>query len=514
MVEAAVFFYNNTIDEGGNRMRTFEVVLIVVNMLSLFLSFKKQPKVVWLGVAGINLAVFLIHIIFEGLRYQMVLSYIFVILLVVYSLVKTKIKTPRIVKITVISLSCIFLLLTSILAYALPVFKLPKPVGSQAVGIKYFHLVDEKLNDPFLDKSTKKRELMVKVYYPAMKDSTKPYDLFFHSPELLKIFAGFYHMPNFIFNHLNLIKTNSKEDLQLSDKEQSYPVILFSHGAGTSMEVQTSQCEDLASQGYIVVAIDHTYASAGTVFPDRIVSQSEATTDFNTPEPAEIITQIMADDSKFVMDKLEEMNEGKMNTIFKEKLNLDKIGVIGHSVGGAVAYNLANNDSRVKAAIDLDGIVFIKPKENMAPFLMLANDKYHIQAIQNREPLMDKFEDMTEEDQKFTRSVYGSEEAYKEAYNKAKENISGLANVVKTSGNLFTIEGSDHMKFTDIGLFIGISKLRERIDIGGKTEPARCLEITKSVTTKFFDQHLKDKNKNSLETLDEKYPELKHIDLK
>ncbi len=103
------------------------------------------------------------------------------------------------------------------------------------------------------------------------------------------------------------------------------------------------RAKDLASHGYIVVAIDHTYVSAATVFPDRIVSQKEATTNFTIAEPAEIITQIMADDSKFVIEQLGEINEGKINSIFKGKLDLDLIGALGHSVGGAVAYNLAIN---------------------------------------------------------------------------------------------------------------------------------------------------------------------------
>ncbi len=500
-------------------MRILEIVLILVNMLSLFLGFKKQSNFVWLGAATINLVVFLIHGIFESFRYQMVFSYIFVFFFVIYALVKTsffKVKTPKAIKVIAISLSIVFLMFTSILAYALPVFTLPKPTGSYAVGFKYFHLVDEKRNDPFLAHSTQKRELMVKAYYPAKKDDSKPCSPYFHSPELLKLFAGFYNMPGFIFDHLNLVKTNSKENLGLSDKKQRYPVVLFSHGAGTTMEVHTSQCEDLASRGFIVVAIDHTYASAATIFPNKIVTQKEATTDFKTPEPAEIITQIMADDDKFVIDKLGDINKGKIRTIFKEKLNLDKIGVIGHSVGGAVAYNLAINDSRVKAAIDLDGVVYTTPKKDskdIAPFLMLANDKYHIQTIQKREPLMEKFEDMKDEEQKLTLAVNGNEKTYNETYNRAQQNIIGLTDVLKSSKNLFTIKGSDHMKFTDIGLFIGIKQLREKIDISGKTDPARCLEITNSLTSSFFDQHLKGEDKAQMESLVKKYPELKKVNL-
>lgn len=503
-------------------MRTFEAALILANVLSLVLGFKKQSRATWLGAAGINLLVFLTHGIFEDFRYQLAFSYVFVVLLVVLALINASIKhsshqTPKALKFIVISLSLVMLMSTSFLAYALPVFRLPKPTGGYAVGIQYFHLVDETRADPFVDQSPKKRELMVKVYYPATENTTKPFSPYFHdSLDLLQAFAAGYGMPGFTFDHLVLVKTNSKDDLQLSDREQTYPVILFSHGAGTTMETQTSQCEDLASHGYIVAAIDHTYVSTATVFPDRIVSSREATTDFHTAEPAEVITQIMTDDAAFVIDKLGEMNTGKIESIFKGRLNLEEIGAIGHSVGGAVAYNLAINDSRVKAAINLDGRVYITPKDagNMAPFLMLANDKYHIQTIQDRKSLLKNFDELTEEEQAITLSMYGSRDAYQEAYNRDYQNVIGLTEVLEASENLFTIEGSDHMKFTDIGLFIGAPQLREPIGIGGKTDPARCLQITEALTLAFFDQHLKDGSEDWLQSLVNEYPELQKVDLK
>ena len=501
-------------------MRIFEVVLIIMNLVSLFLSLKRQSNNVMLWMAGVNLFVFFLHGMFEGFRYQMTFSYVFVVLLTIFTVMKVfrkpETQTPKILKGIGISLSFVFLILTAFLAYALPVFKLPKPTGSYAVGIQYFHLIDGSRTDPFLDGSTQKRELMIKIYYPAQTDDTKPFSPYFHSPQLVRLFAAFYGLPAFSFDQLNLVKTNSKEGLQLSDAQPAYPVILFSHGAGTSMEVHTSQCEDLASHGYVVVAIDHTYASAGTVFPDRVVSAKDATTNFDVPEPAEIITQIMADDSSFVIDKLTEMNEGKIKTIFNGRLDLDRIGAMGHSVGGAVAYNLAINDRRIKAAVDLDGVVFLAPKENpktVIPVLMLANDQYHIQAIENREPLMKRFADMDAVDQKITLDIYGSQQAYQEAYDRARENVLGLIEVLKANGNLFTIAGSDHMKFTDIGLFISIPQLRELIGIKGKTDPARCLEITRAVTLAFFDQHLKGKAEVPLESLANQYPELKKVDL-
>lgn len=503
-------------------MRIFEAVLILVNLLSLILSMRMQSNTVWLRIASVNLLVLLIHGLFEGFRYQMGFSYVVVILLAVFAFLKAnntfrEAKFPRLLRGAGISLSFIFLSITMFLAQAFPVFTLPTPTGNYAVGIQYFHLVDEHRKEPFLEGTTKNRELMVKVYYPAQKDGSKPFSTYFHgSSQLIRSFTAFYNLPDFVFDHFSQVNTNAKDNLPISDAELSYPVILFSHGAGTSMEVQTSQSEDLASHGYIVVNIDHTYVSAATLFPDRLVSHHEATTNFQTPEPAEIITQIMADDAKFVIQKLGKMNDGQIDSIFKGKLDLEKIGVMGHSVGGAVAYNLAINDPRVKAAINLDGAVYIYPTDPqaVAPFLMLASDTYHSQSIESREPLMKKFDEMEDIDRKITIDIYGSQEAYQEAYHRAEQNVMGLAEVLRTSGNLFTIEGSDHMKFTDMGLFIGVRPLRELIGIRGETDPARCLEITKAVTLAFFDQHLKGQTRDSLESLVEKYPELKKVDAK
>ncbi|HEY0603176.1 MAG TPA: alpha/beta fold hydrolase [Herpetosiphonaceae bacterium] len=504
-------------------MRTFEIVLLLVNLLALVLSFKKQSQRVWLAVVVVNLFVFLIHGLYEGLRYQMAFSYLLVIILAVYRLVTiggrfSKVRPPKALTISAGGVALVLLVATALLAYALPVFTLPTPTGRYAVGIQYVHLVDEKRADPFLDTSAQKRELMVKVYYPATNDDAKPFAPYFHgSRALIRLFTAHYGLPAFVFDHLSLVRTHSKADLQISDAQPSYPVVLFSHGAGTTMEVQTSQSEDLASHGYIVVAIDHTYASVGTVFPDRIVSEREATTDFKAADPAEIITQIMADDARFVIDRLGDMNQGQLGAMFQGKIDLQQIGAIGHSVGGAVAYNLALNEPGIKAAVDLDGIVFITPRgkpEAMAPLLMLANDQYHIQAIRERRSLMSKLEDLPAEEQAIMRAVYGSEEAYVEAYNPAQQHSIGLGEVLKASGNLFTIAGSDHMKFTDIGLFIGVRQLRELIGIRGATDPATCLEITQAVTLAFFDQQLQGSAQDSLASLAERYPELQHVDLK
>lgn len=502
-------------------MRNLEIALILINAATLLLAFKKQPKAVWLVAAAVNLAVFAVHGLIEGLRYQMGFSYLFAVLLAVVALLKTNDRlsvrqTPTFLKITATGLSILLLALTALLAHALPVFELPQPSGSDAVGVEYVHLIDEARSDPFLDQSSQKREIMVKIYYPAQADGVSPRVPYFQgSPDLIRSFASFYGLPDFSFDHLNLVRAHARADGQLSERQPRYPVVLFSHGAGTTLEVQTAQSEDLASHGYIVVAIDHTYVSSATRFPSRIVSHKEATAEFSNADPAALITRIMADDAKFVLDTLARMNEGEIRSIFEGRLDLDNIGAIGHSVGGAVAYHLAIDEPRVKAAINLDGAVYVAPEEGaqaMAPFLMLADD-FHVQEIQNRHVLMPNLEEVSAEEAARLLVNYGSRDAYVAAYRQAQQNILGLIEVLKESGTLFTIEGSAHMGFTDLGLFIGDGWLRQRMGISGQTDPVRCLEITKAVTVAFFDQHLRGESRGALDSLVDQYAELKRVAL-
>ena len=150
-----------------------------------------------------------------------------------------------------------------------------------------------------------------------------------------------------------------------------------------------------------------------------------------------------------------------------------------------------------------------KAGKAIAPFLMVANDQGHIQAIQNGTPLMRKFAEVPADEQAMLLSMYGTEAAYQEAYAKAQQNILGLTGVLKASGNLYTIQGSDHMKFTDLGLFIGLRPLREQMGIHGSTEPARVLVITRAVILAFFDEHLKGAYGDNVDSLRGAYPELR-----
>lgn len=503
-------------------MRIFEVVLVVMNLFALLAGpRKKQSKAGLVTLAGMNLAVFGLHAAVEGVRYQMIFAYGIVFLFAIYVAMRLSFKAretktfAKILKGTAIGLSVLFLALTTLMAYALPVFALPKPTGDYDVGVQYVYLTDDKRSEPFLKGSTDKRALAVKIYYPATKDKSMPRLAYFHdSPELIRAFTAGYSMPEFLFSHLRLVRSHVQGGLTLSGNQANYPVVLFSHGGGTTMEVHASQCEDLASHGYVVVAVNHTYVSSATELPGRIVTDRDATASFDKGDPLAAITQIMADDVSFVIDKLMDMNAGKSDSIFKGKLDMERIGVVGHSLGGAAAYNLAINDRRIKAAINLDGAVYLVPDKTKptAPLLMLANDEFHTDLILNREPPMKKWDDMPAEEQNAVASAYGGKEGYMDIYREQEQAVVGLAETLIASDGLYTIDGSAHMNFTDIGLFVG-NGFHRFIGINGKTSSERCLAITEAATVAFLDRYLNKETKDSLESVLDHYPHLRKVNL-
>ena len=97
-----------------NTMRTFEVILVFVNLLALLLNSRKLSNVMWSSVAGLNLLVLFIHGVVEGFRFQMAFSYVFVILLVVSALAKasgrfSEVRIPKLLKVTSITYLWYFL---------------------------------------------------------------------------------------------------------------------------------------------------------------------------------------------------------------------------------------------------------------------------------------------------------------------------------------------------------------------------------------------------------------------
>src|SRR5260370_20337274 len=157
---------------------------------------------------------------------------------------------------------------------------------------------------------------------------------------------------------------HSARDRDVSTQQRSYPVVIMRAGASASVLNYSTLAEDLASQGYVVVGFDAPYRTGRVVFPDgRMIGRTEQ----NNPEMCVVpdraqmercVSRVLTawtGDIAFVLDRLTRLNASDSSGKFTGRLDMTRVGVFGHSLGGAVAAQFCHEDSRCKAGIDIDG---------------------------------------------------------------------------------------------------------------------------------------------------------------
>ena len=121
-----------------------------------------------------------------------------------------------------------------------------------------------------------------------------------------------------------------------------FPLLLFSHGNGAVRTQSVFWCEHMASHGYVVVAPDHTGNATATTLGGRIVladGSPGAEADSAKARPADV---------SFLIDKMGRLARGD-DSRFAGRIDMERIGVAGHSFGADTAIRVANSDPRVRA---------------------------------------------------------------------------------------------------------------------------------------------------------------------
>ena len=175
-------------------------------------------------------------------------------------------------------------------------------------------------------------------------------------------------LPSFVLDHTIDIMSNSYFEAPINDDLSEYPVIVISHGWRGFRNLHTDFAEDLASMGYIVIGIDHSYGSVATVFSDDEIAylNLDALPDRETTDEfldyANQLVYTYASDITTTIDYLEEINMESNASRFSGKLDLSNIGLLGHSTGGGADVAVALNDTRIAALIGLDA--WVEPIED------------------------------------------------------------------------------------------------------------------------------------------------------
>lgn len=378
-----------------------------------------------------------------------------------------------------------------------PFNPLPKPNGEFNVGSKIFTWTDTTRQEWFtLNDTTDYRRLVAQIWYPSIQEPmTKPMpyidfiekripvlanQLSDHLNLYLPIIHKKLRLPHFFVKHFNNMLSFAYEGLDIIEKEQ-LPILIFSHGLGGMRTQNSVYIQQLASHGYIVVAMDHSYDANISIFSNGEVAlfNSDIPEYLSTNEKNEIrFSQLRtrSQDVSFIINQLVLLNSD-IQSEFLNKFSIENIGVFGHSFGGTTSIYASIIDPRIKACLALDPWYEPLPKKIIEsgltkPFLHIGQE-------------------------------YWDSELNYEIRDEIVKNST-------TSSFISTIKGSKHPDFIDFPLMVPkrIQKMLKQNENFGTMNPRYVYNILNDLQLKFFTSFVKLSTPFNYEKLSGNYHEL------
>ncbi len=322
--------------------------------------------------------------------------------------------------------SCWVVSVLSIYLYFIfPIPILSKPTGIYDVGVTSYTLSSPYCTDPI--SGSKKYQVYFKVWFPKDNNHSGMLANYPITREYMEKQVIFDHretndhkLPDFVFLPLNILKSYSYIDTEPNKLLNDLPLIIYNSGTFSSVGQNSILMEELASQGFIVVSIGHIYGSiiiyddGNTIMPNSrntmklfnnaaqeaalLIEERENAIKngqnainaqeiyFNRLNNWRRIINDWESDSICVIEFL----KNKTNTqgdIFYQKINVNNIGVIGHSLGGFTAGNLCAHQGEVKACVFFDTIIqsdyFFSDMEKPSLFIYAGSHKIIDPYIEN-----------------------------------------------------------------------------------------------------------------------------------
>lgn len=356
---------------------------------------------------------------------------------------------------------------------------LPAPTGHHQIGTVALHLVDPTRQDPWvLDQP--ERELMISIWYPAATTAGYPAAPWLEPAAAAQFFAD-QHVPA---GAVTVPLTAGHIGAPVDRRHGPHPVVLYSPGLQADRSISTLLVEELASEGYVVVTIDHTHDAAEVEFPGQRVELSTLPSD-----NVDVVTkavEVRAADTRFVLDQLAAVQRGanpdaehaRLPVGLAGSLDLARTGMFGWSDGGATVGLAMHDDARIRAGVSMDGSFYgALPAEGLDRPLMLMSSQDH-----NRD------------NDTSWATIWG--------------NLRG--------GKLdLRLVGTQHLSFTDEEFLIPqVAKLLNLTNVPdgiGTLAPDRVLTIERLYLTAFFDQHLRHRPSPLLAKPSPRFPEVQFV---
>jgi dienelactone hydrolase len=464
-------------------MRIFELLNCLL-MLPLIVAMVMGGRTAHRGLrvyCVLLLAVAVAHLIREGVHWQMLPAYLAEWILLVWAFAGGE-TSPAAVRWT--GVACLVMLMVSgVLSFLLPMFRLPKPTGQYAVGTRLLYMTDPSRKDEFGLSTNGQRELMVQAWYPA-QPGNEPLAVYRRRQETTRLSS-----------YQAVLRTHSKMDAAVQASGAPYPVLLF-NPAWTGQRTQsTFLMEELASHGFVVVSIDHTYYSSLVAFPDGHVVDARFAPEIGNFEGSSVEQQdalglrfvrIEAQDDMFVLDQLQAMNQDSASPFF-HRLDMGHVGALGHSIGGAAAAEACQRDPRIQAALNLDGWMFgdVGREGFKKPLMLMYEGDY--------------------QEKKMPPFPASGRQAEQQYWQMNRQDIASIdATLQRYGGYRIFIDGASHWNFSDRALY---SPLRSWTQ-AGRISPRLGHEIVNRYAVAFFSHFLKNTEEPILDRTQSEYPEV------
>ncbi len=456
-------------------MRLFENLSLLTLLLTLAWSFvpeKRRSRTV-LFMPVLTWILLVIHIIVEGARWQMLPAYVLAVGLTLNNLrllqnKKLSSKISPVLRMLLVVVFLVIFLAIYQLPQILPVFSLPPPNGTYAVGTTSFTLVDVNREETLTSDPDDKRQVPIRIWYPAeVEKDTEPLKYWSDHPEYSRYLTRELDLPVFLLDHLKLVETHAYPAAPLASADAPFPVVVFQHGYRLGyLEQNTSLMETLASNGYVVISLAHPYEAIAAPLADG--SQALYTSDMDafigSESAQEESLALWAADTTFVLDSISANLSGDPFEFLNDRLDLTRIGLAGMSFGGSTTSLVCLTDDRCKAGLTLDSPQYsaVINGQLSQPFLFMVSDN----------------------------GQYREQEVFEQASGPAYQ---------------ITVKGTEHYNFTDLTL---ISPLAAALNFSGPIDGQQMVKIINSYSLAFFDKHLKGLSAPILNGISAEYPEV------
>lgn len=349
------------------------------------------------------------------------------------------------------------------------VLSLPPPSQPTTIGSISLHLIDGSRWDPLAPTRTH-RLLTITLWYPAVKTTAGATT--YVDRGVAQVFDTEFAVTSGTFESVHSHALNGA--IPTAPKGRGFPVVIYSPGFGSSRNAGTALTEDLVSRGFVVVTIDHPYDGLAVEFPNHEIVRSKPLV---PPGNSKTLTYgawyamvqpllaVRIADVRFVLDELAALDAGRNPDAqrrpipsFAAALDLHRIGMFGHSLGGTTTARVMQIDSRIRAGMSLDGPI---PPADAATCI-----KQPIMLVRSVDPTIERL------------TV--------PSWKAASGTLCGWHRLV-------VLGGSGHNDFTDLTVFarqLGIDRQQRTIWLLGSIDADEAVDMERAYVTTFFERWL------------------------